>query len=76
MYDGPAQVNINLLDRRVWGGLLLLQLPLAIGGIIIGMIQIINGNITASEILTSVIFSLIILLILTLTFTDLLSRKK
>ena len=77
VYDGPPLgIDINLLDRRIWGGFLLLQLPLAIGGIIIGMIQIINGNITASEILTNVIFSLIILLILTLTFTDLLSRKK
>ena len=66
-------IDINLLDRRIWGGLLLLQLPLSIGGLIIGIIL---GNLTANEILTNVIISLIILLILTITFTDLLSRKK
>jgi len=74
VYDGPPLgIDINLLDRRVWGGLLLLQLPLSIGSLIIGIIL---GNLTASEILTNVIISSIILLILTITFTDLLSRKK
>ena len=74
VYDGPAQIDLNLFDRRVWGGLLLMALPLSIGDLI--MNGIILGNLTASEFRTNVIISLIILLILTITFTDLLSRKK
>ena len=74
VYDGPALVDINLLDRRVWGFLLFLLIPSGISEIILN--GIILGNLTPSEILTNVIINLIILLILTLTFTDLLSRKK
>lgn len=75
VYDGPPLgIDINLLDRRVWGVLLILWIPSGIIEIILN--GIILGNLTPSEILTHVIINLIILLILTLTFTDLLSRKK
>ena len=74
VYDGPPLIDINLLDRRIWGVLLILWIPQGIIEIILN--GIILGNLTPSEILTHVIINLIILLILTLTFTDLLSRKK
>ncbi len=75
VYDGPPLgIDINLLDRRVWGVLLILWIPQGIIEIILN--GIILGNLTPGEIITHVIINLIILLILTLTFTDLLSRKK